>query len=272
MKTDFLIKYEKQYDLFKDHHVDFELVNIFEIYIPFWKCMQKVVAEKSTTIDRFSKVILETIIAGINSHEEICAFLGIAKDSFVTVQFHYLVKNGLLKEVYVEDMKLLYEITPKGHSFLKKRYAVKQLEIVEFHFLYNDLLQTFFDDTITIDSIGDKQQKPIHYKLIETRDLKEVSKVQHKNNPKKLPSVEFATHFNNKMNGYQFYDFDDSQIKTYELSISFLAFEYISKDHSEHYDIRRHEKSIQKFKSYTLEGDLSFAVTEYFNKYQTDRL
>ena len=267
MKTDFLIKYEKQYDLYKDHHEDFELVNIFEIYIPFWKCMQKVVAEKSVTIDRFSKVILETIIAGIDSHEEICAFLGIAEDSFVTVQFHYLVKNGLLKEVYAEDMKLSYEITPKGHSFLKKKYAVKQLEIVEFHFLYNDLLQTFFDDKTTIDSMNAKRQKSIDYKLVETRNLRKSVIVEHKNKPYKLPSLVFATYFNEKMNGYQFYDLDDSRMKAYERSISFLAFEYLSKDNSKHYDIRTHQKSIQKFKSHTLEEKLSFAVTEYFKKY-----
>ncbi|QHI36394.1 hypothetical protein IMCC3317_17570 [Kordia antarctica] len=271
MKTDFLIKYEKQYDMFKDHRENFELVNIFEMYIPFWKCMQKVVAEKSVAIDRFSKVILETVIIGINSHEEICAFLGIVEDAFVTVQFHYLVKNGLIKEVYTDDIKLLYEITPKGYSFLEKKHTVKQLEIVEFHFLYNDLLQTFFDDKITIDSIDNKQQKPIHYKLLANRHLKEGVKVQYKHRPKKLPSLEFATYFNRKMNGYQFYDLDDSNVRTYERSISFLAFEYISKDNSKHYDIRRHKKSIQKFKLYTLEEELSLAVTDYFNKYQTDR-
>ncbi|WP_298416791.1 hypothetical protein [uncultured Kordia sp.] len=266
MKTDFLITYEKQYDLFKDHHEDFELVNIFEIHIPFWKCVQKVVAEKSVAIDRFSKVILETIITGINTHTEICAFLGIAEDAFVTVQFHYLVKNSLLKEQY-NDTGLIYEITPEGHLFLKKKYTIKQLEVVPFSFLYNDLLETFFDDKITIDSIDEKRQKSVDYKLMETRNLRKGVMVEHKNKPYKLPFLEFATYFNKKMNGYLFYDLDDSRMKAYERSISFLAFEYISKDNSKHYDIRRHKKSMQKFRSYTLEEKLSFAVTAYFKKY-----
>src|SRR5690606_42131567 len=62
--------------------LDYELKNIFEIYLPFWFCRQNVVVEREIELDRFSKIILQTIQSGFTKHSEVCKFLGVEPDAF----------------------------------------------------------------------------------------------------------------------------------------------------------------------------------------------
>ncbi len=90
-------KFHREFTMFKDHRKpDYELKNIFEIYLPFWFCRQNVVVEREIELDRFSKIILQTIQSGFTKHSEVCRFLGVEPDAFVTMQFHFLIKNNLL--------------------------------------------------------------------------------------------------------------------------------------------------------------------------------
>lgn len=257
-------KFQHIENQYKDHHIDHKLTNVFEIAIPFWKCIKNIVGEKETEIDRFSKIILESIEAGIKSNQEICAFLGIKETSFVTVQFHFLIKNGMIVEK-VNDNLLSYSLTKDGKAFLKKRKKIKELEIVPFEFYYNDLLKSFFNSKINID----QQEKsniemvsPANYILKETRRLTNIE-INHRHKPYNLDSLELATYFNRETNNLTYFDQASNSMKAHKRSVLFLAIEYTSNSKTKRYDIRKYNKTVEKFETYQLEEKLSKAVTEY---------
>ena len=119
-----------------------ELKDIFEIYLPFWFCRQNVVVEREIELDRFSKIILQTIQSGFTKHSEVCKFLGVETDAFVTMQFHFLIKNNLLNEIPISN-DTEYEITFDGLSFLDRKKKVTTVETIEFEYFYNDLTEPF---------------------------------------------------------------------------------------------------------------------------------
>ena len=123
-------RFQQDWERFKDHHKTegFKLVSIFDIYLPFWQCKQNVVIEKEMELDRFSRIIIELVNNKITSHNEICAFLGIDEDSFVTVQFHFLLKNDLVRETQIG----VYEITHDGLSFLQNKTKLKSITFIKF--------------------------------------------------------------------------------------------------------------------------------------------
>ncbi|MBL0248729.1 MAG: hypothetical protein IPQ28_14420 [Sphingobacteriales bacterium] len=138
-------KFHSEFTIFKDNRKpDYELKNIFEIYLPFWFCRQNVVVEKEIELDRFSKIILQTIQSGFTKHSEVCRFLGVETNSFVTMQFHFLIKNGLLNETAISS-DTEYEITFEGLSFLDRKKKITAVETVEFEYFYNDLTLEFLD-------------------------------------------------------------------------------------------------------------------------------
>ncbi|GGG51628.1 hypothetical protein [Bizionia arctica] len=255
---------------FKDNHIEYELTNIFEILLPFWECTKSIVAETETDIDRFSKIILQTIEADITSQKEICAFLGIKEASFVTVQFHFLIKNEMIIES-IKDNETHYQITHNGKAFLQKKKKLKSLETIPFRFKYNDLLQSFFNPDIAIDRQGNKKEnikKATEYKLLETRLLDyKIIKIKHNNKPNKINTLELATFFNQQHPTLSFFDEETNKIETHRRSISFLAIEYSDITGSKRYDIRRHKKTVHKFDKNDLEENLSKCVTDYFAKF-----
>ncbi|MFC4691276.1 hypothetical protein ACFO5T_12630 [Dokdonia genika] len=257
-------KFQHIENQYKDHHIDHKLTNVFEIAIPFWKCIKNIVGEKETEIDRFSKIILESIEAGIKSHQEICAFLGIKETSFVTVQFHFLIKNGMIVEK-VNDNLLSYTLTKDGIAFLKKKKKIRELEIVPFEFYYNDLLKSFFTSKINIDQQEKSNTKKVshaNYILKETRRLTN-TKIKHQNKPNNLDSLELATYFNRETKNLTYFDQASTSIKTHRRSILFLAIEYTNALGAQRYDIRKYKKTVEKFDTYQLEEKLSKAVTQY---------
>lgn len=281
------MKFHKEYKLFKDHRKpDFDLKYIFEIYMPFWLCRQNIVIEKEIELDRFSKIILQTIQNGFKKHSEICQFLGIDKNAFVVSQFHFLIKNGFLSESFIKD-DTIYEITYEGLSFLERKKKVTTVETIEFEFIYNELTLEFLDKKRFDFHINDLTKeivdtnKPLDAKNISegkkskfsgyiVRKTKELPtnriEIGHKNKPYNLDKVKFANFFNKNHQDISFYDFETNDIETHKRSICFLAFEYEDESGTKKYDIRHFKKTVNEFSTHDIEESLSLHSTNHFRK------
>lgn len=280
-------KFHREFTMFKDHRKpDYELKNIFEIYLPFWFCRQNVVLEREIELDRFSKIILQTIQSGFTKHSEVCKFLGVEPDAFVTMQFHFLIKNNLLNETPISN-DTEYEITFDGLSFLDRKKKVTAVETVEFEYFYNDLTLEFLDkqsfDFLINDLTKDfvDTSKPLDTKNISEGKRKKFSgyqvlqtnllppnriEIPHKNKPYNLNKVEFANFFNKQQTDKSFYDFESNNIETHKRSICFLAFEYEDSTGVKFYDIRHFKKTVKEFDRHDIEDNLTKRTTEYFKK------
>jgi len=280
-------KFHREFTMFKDHRKpDYELKNIFEIYLPFWFCRQNVVVEKEIELDRFSKIILQTIQSGFTKHSEVCRFLGVEPDAFVTMQFHFLIKNNLLNETPISN-DTEYEITFDGLSFLDRKKKVTAVETIEFEYFYNDLTLEFLDkqrfDFLINDLTKDfvDTSKPLDTKNISEGKRKKFSgyqvlqtnllppnriEIPHKNKPYNLNKVEFANFFNKQQTDKSFYDFESNNIETHKRSICFLAFEYEDSTGLKIYDIRHFKKTVKEFDRHDIEDNLTKRTTEYFKK------
>lgn len=280
-------KFQREFAMFKDHRKpDYELKNIVEIYLPFWYCRQNVAVERDVELDRFSKVILQTIQAGFKKHSEICLFLGIDTNSFVTSQFHFLVKNGFLNEKLM-DKNIEYEITFEGLSFLERKRKITSVETVEFEYFYNDLTlefldkqrfdfhvndltKDFFDSSKPLDtnSISDgKKRRFSGYQVLQTNLLPpDRIEIPHKNKPYNLNKVEFATFFNRLQSNCSFYDFESNSIETHKRSICFLAFEYEDKSGTKIFEVRHFKKTVKEFDRNEIEDNLTKRVTDFLKK------
>jgi len=280
-------KFHQEFTMFKDHRKpDYELKNIFEIYLPFWFCRQNVVVEREIELDRFSKIILQTIQSGFTKHSEVCKFLGVEPDAFVTMQFHFLIKNNLLNETPISN-DTEYEITFDGLSFLDRKKKVTAVETVEFEYFYNDLTLEFLDkqrfDFLINDLTNDfvDTSKPLDTKNISEGKRKKFSgyqvlqtnllppnriEIPHKNKPYNLNKVEFANFFNKQQTDKSFYDFESNNIETHKRSICFLAFEYEDNTGVKIYDIRHFKKTVKEFDRHDIEDNLTKRTTEYFKK------
>lgn len=280
-------KFQREFAMFKDNRKpDFELKNIFEIYLPFWFCRQNVVVEKEIELDRFSKIILQTIQSGFAKHSKICKFLGVETNSFVTMQFHFLIKNGLLNETLIGN-DTQYEITFEGLAFLERKKKITAVETVEFEYFYNDLTLEFLDkhrfdfliNDLTKDFVDTskpldkknvsegKRKKFSGYKVLERHRLPQnIIEIPHKNRPYNLNKVEFANFFNKQYREASFYDYESNNIETHKRSICFLAFEYEDKTGVKKYDIRHFKKTVNEFDRHEIEENLTKRATEYFSK------
>lgn len=280
--------YQSIYNKFKSHKKTegFELKSINEIFIPFWYCKQKVVVEKDVELDRFSKILLELINSKISTHNEICNFLGIKKDDFTTIQFHYLIKNELIEENYKDDS---YEITHKGISYLKGISKIQNLETIEFEYfyndlsmemlnivdyryLYNDLSKEYFDPKKPLDKNTSKK-KSIEfsgYQVLQTNKLTNstIKQLAHKNRPSlsKIKQSDFASFFNNQNTEMTFYDFDDKDFKSHKRSILFLELEYVNDEFQKEYEIRQFKNSVNKFAGFVLEEKLSLDIMKTYSE------
>ncbi|MEQ9308515.1 MAG: hypothetical protein RLN90_03610 [Balneolaceae bacterium] len=281
-------KFHEQYKMFKDNHKpDYELKDIFEIYLPFWFCRQNVVVEKDIELDRFSKIILQTIQSGFAKHSDVCKFLGVEINSFVVSQFHFLIKNGLLDETPTSnDTK--YEITHDGVSFLERKKKVTSVETVEFEYFYNDLTlefldtqrfnflvndmtKEFVDTTQPLDkkNVSSSKRKIFSgYQVLQTNRLP-VNRIEipHKNRPYNLNKVEFASFFNKQHKDSSFYDFESAEREMHKRSICFLALEYEDKTGVKTYDIRHSNKTVKTFDRHEIEESLTKKSSDYFKKY-----
>ena len=280
-------EFHREFTMFKDNQKpDYELTDIFEIYLPFWFCRQNVVVERDIELDRFSKIILQTIQNGFTKHSEVCAFLGVETQSFVTTQFHFLLKNGLLNETAISN-DTAYALTFEGVSFLDRKKKITAVETVEFDYFYNDLTLEFLDkqrfdflvndltkeyvdtskplDTKNI-SAG-KKAKFSGYQVLETHRLPlNIIGIPHKNKPYNLNKVEFANFFNKQHQDKSFYDFESNNIETHKRSICFLAFEYEDTTGVKIYDIRHFKKTVKEFHKHELEEKLTKQTTEFYKK------
>ena len=256
-------KHQKLFNTFKNDKKTegFELENIHEIYLPFYECTQSIVAEKTVAIDRFSNIILSTIKAGVTKHAEICAFLVIKEDDFVTMQFHYLLKNNLITQ-----QKEGYFITRNGLHFLNKKYNLKQMEVVNFKYYFNDITQTYFNPLQRIDT--NVKKKFSGYKMLQTHKLANTLKVDHKNRPtfNKIKQTEFAALFNKEHPNMSFYDFENQDIESHKRSIAFLCLEYVSAENEKEYEIRQYQKTVEKNNGYILEKALTKAMNSYLKQ------
>lgn len=279
-------KFHSEFQKFKDNHIDFELKTIFEIFLPFWFCRQNVVVEREIELDRFSKIILQTIQSGFNKHSEVCRFLGVETNAFVTMQFHFLIKNNLLNEAPISN-DTEYEITFDGLSFLDRKKKVTAVETVEFEYFYNDLTLEFLDkqrfdfliNDLTKDFVDTskpldtknisegKRKKFSGYQVMETHRLPANRiEIPHKNKPFNLNKVDFANFFNKQQTDKSFYDFESNSIETHKRSICFLAFEYEDKTGIKIYDIRHFKKTVKEFDRHDIEDNLTKRTTEYLKK------
>ena len=256
-------KHQKVFNTFKSDKKTkgFELVKIHEIYLPFYECKQAIVAEKTVAIDRFSNIILSTIKAGITTHTEICNFLGIKEDDFVIVQFHYLLKNGLITET-----KEGYQITGIGTNFLNKKHNLQQVEVIDFKYYFNEITQTYFNPLQLIDN--NKRMKFSGYKMLQTHKLNNTLKIEHKNRPtfNNIKQTEFAALFNKEHANMSFYDFENQDIEIHRRSIAFLCLEYVSTDSQKEYEIRQFKNSVEKSNGNMLEKTVTKTMNTYLKQ------
>ncbi|MFL0072646.1 hypothetical protein [Tenacibaculum maritimum] len=259
-------KYNNIYQKFKnDKQTEgFRLDGIYEVFLPFWFCKQKIVVEKDVELDRFSKIILELVNNGIISHSGICSFLGIKEDDFVTMQFHYLIKNGLLDEE-IENGLQNYQITHEGISFLKNKTKTQNMETIDFEYFYNDLSKEYFDPDNPIDkNISQQKRKRFSgYRVVQTHKLNRGNLLQipHKNKPvlSNIKQSDFAQFFNSQKKDMAFYDYDSKKNYTHKRSILFLLLDYVN-------DENQHDIEIRQFKGYALEEKLSTETSKYIKK------
>ena len=276
-------RFQQVWERFKDHHKTegYKLVSIFDIYLPFWQCKQNVVIEKEMELDRFSRIILELVNNKITSHNEICAFLGIDEDSFVTVQFHFLLKNDLIRETQIG----VYEITHEGLSFLQNKTKLKNIETVEFEYyitekmdyLKNDLTQDFFDPKFPIDTQVSARRKSNFsgYTVMQTHQVQksELGKeIPHKQKPTfRFVSEQrnnFTSFFNKQFKDKNFYDFADRDLEAHKRSICFYGLLYENESNSEEriLEIRQSQKSVKNFINSELEQTLTNKATKYLKE------
>ncbi len=276
-------RFQQDWERFKDHHKTegFKLVSIFDIYLPFWQCKQNVVIEKEMELDRFSRIILELVNNKITSHIKICAFLGIDEDSFVTVQFHFLLKNDLIRETQIG----IYEITHEGLSFLQNKTKLKNIETVEFEYymtekmdyLKNDLTQDFFDPNFPIDTQVSAGRKSNFsgYTVMQTHQVQKsetAKEIPHKQKPTfRFVSEQrnnFTSFFNKQFKDKNFYDFADSDLEAHKRSICFYGLLYENETNKDEriLDIRQSQKSVKNFINSELEQTLTNKATKYLNE------
>jgi predicted transcriptional regulator len=276
-------RFQQVWERFKDHHQTegYKLVSIFDVYLPFWECKQNVVIEKEMELDRFSRIILELVNNKITSHAEICEFLGIDEDSFVIVQFHFLLKNDLIRETQIG----VYEITHEGLSFLQKKTKLKKIETVEFQYhitekedyLKNNLTQDFFDPNFPIDTQVSAGRKSNFsgYIVMQTNQVKksELSKeIPHKKKPTfRFVSEQrnnFTSFFNKLFKDMNFYDFADSDLEVHKRSICFYGLLYENESNSEEriLEIRQSQKSVKNFINSELEQTLTNKATKFLKE------
>ncbi|MCG8812566.1 hypothetical protein G1K66_04745 [Tenacibaculum finnmarkense] len=264
-------KYQSIYNKFKNDKKaeGFELKNITEIYIPFWECKQKIVVEKEVEIDRFSRILLDLIYNDVTYHSEICSFLGIKEEDFTTIQFHYLIKNELIEEIY-SNGNTIYKITNRGISFLERKSKIQNIETIDFNYFYNDLSKECIDIIEFLDKNMSKNKRKAFsgYQVVQTHNLKEniIEKLSHKNRPSlnKIKQSDFVSFFNDKNSEMIFYDFDSSDFKPHKRSILFLKLEYENDENHKEYEIRQFKKSVKEFKGNILEENLSKELIKYY--------
>ncbi len=273
-------RFQRVWETFKDHHKTegYKLVNIFELYLPFWQCKQNVVVEKDIELDRFSRIIMELINNNISKHSEICKFLGVDDDSFVTVQFHFLLKNDLIREIQNDE----YEVTFEGIQFLQNKTKIKNIETVEFEYfitekmdyLKNDLTQDFFNPMFPIDtqlSVG-KKSSFSGYEIMQSHRIQineNAKEIPHKQKPtfKQISEKrnDFSTYFNKHNQDKYFYDFADQDIEAFKRNIAFfgLLFEKEENKDDRILEVRHSTKSVKLFKNNDLEKTLTDKATKY---------
>lgn len=268
-------RFQRVWEQFKHHHKteSYKLVSVFDIYLPFWQCKQNIVIEKDMELDRFSRIILELVKNKVTKHNEICAFLGIDEDSFVTVQFHFLLKIDLLREM----QNGVYEITHEGLSFLENKTTLKNLETLEFEYLFNDLVQDFFDPNIPIDSkvsVGRKNNFS-GYAIMQTHQVQKseaTKEIPHKRKPTfrfvNEQRNNFTNFFNQKFKDKNFYDYADSSLEVHRRSICFYGLLYENETNKDEriLEIRQSQKSVKEFKSPELENELTVKATKYLKE------
>jgi len=262
---------QRIWELYKDEYSTegFELEEIFEIDLPFWKCKQKIAFETEREIDRFSMVILKLVDNGITEYSEICSFLGIDSDSFLNMQFNFLIKNGLLEENGEK-----YEITPEGLEFMKKKLKIKQIGIEDLEFYINDISGEFFDPSKPIDRDWsfDKTEKFSGYDLIQSNKRKlddEIENITHGDKPSYYDLTgsrsEFSRFYHTRFPEKTFYDFENSDFKAYQRHIRFLALMFRNKEQQDEviFDIRQCRKTIKKFEGKFLKEE---SLSKLINK------
>lgn len=271
---------EKIWQKHKDDHKteDYILKKLFEIDLPFWECKQNIYVEKDIDIDRFSFIILELVNSGKSKYSDIYEILGIDNDSFVNIQFNYLIKNGFLREVDNESLA----ITLEGSNFMNKKTKNKRTETEEFEFLMpdrfdylkNDLSGSFFNPNIPIDKKLSQGKKNDFsgYNIIQSHKKtknEDVIEIQHSNKPTYKSLCEkrgdFAIFYNRLFKDKSFYDFADSKLDAHKRNIRFLGLEFQNRNNSRDFivDILQYNKSVKKF-------DFKFYKEEYLSKLVTD--
>lgn len=275
---------QKTWQVHKDDYKTkgYRLKKLFEIDLPFWYCKQNLYVEKDIEVDRFSYIILDLVNNGKTKYSEIFKVLGINEDSFVNIQFNYLIKNNFLQEIDNDTLKITHE----GINFMNKKTKIKHTEIEDFDFLIpdqfcylkNDLSGTFFNPELPIDKDWSQGKKGgfSGYSLIQSNKKQkndDIVDIEHINQPSfkilKEKRSDFAIFYNKMFKGKTFYDFADTKLESHKRNIRFLALNYENEKNKSDFiiDILQYNQSVKKFDfKFYKEEYLSELVTNYFTK------
>ena len=277
------IAFQSVWNQFRDHKKTegFKLSTVFDIYLPFWSCKQNIIIERDVELDRFSRVILELVKSNMTKHSEIWDFLGVDEDSFVVVQFHFLLKNDLLRELGDGE----YEITHFGISFLQNKTKPKNNEPIEFEYLMtekldylnNDLNLSFFNPNFPIDTALSqiKRKRFSGYRIMQTNRITKTDKfkeIPHRHKPSfsfiRENRTNFSSFFNQQFKDKNFYDFADDNLEVHRRSICFYGLLYTNEDNQDDIilEIRQSKNTVNDFSSSELEVTLSKQTTKYIKE------
>jgi hypothetical protein len=260
--------------LYKEEHLNkgYLLAEVKAIYFPIWKCKQEIIITTQAPIDRFSQVVLQTIVAGHSKHEDICAFLGIEENSFVLGQFHYLLKQDWVRI----DSAQVYWLTPKGRALLEKEANIKQLKTVEFEYYTIEASKPkkgtsrvqFFNPKLPLNSnLSEAKQKNFKgYRIFQNNRLEEDASIQvmphHQNKAPTLNSLkgqknDFAAFFK-EVSKHNFYDFGKATLKCHPHSLCFLHLKYTKEADAKAIlvETRQFSKSVVEFGGFELEDGI----------------
>lgn len=266
-------QFQEVWTLYKDEYVKdgLELLEVKELFLPFWKCQQEIVVEKEQALDPFSRVLLSLVEQGVQEHQDIVEHLGLQENSFALTQLFFLIQKDLLRALPFGK----YVLTPQGKAFLNEEICINTLEKIVFDYVLMDPMGTgrkqkkghYLNLKDAIDRVITGQPKASFeqyilrpsYQLWESGLKIPAERGQQPNFAKiREQKNDFITYLNQCFPHLSFYDFANTSLKSTLQYIAFLGLVYAdNKRTTRHLDVRQYQRSVKGFQHYEKEMQLS---------------
>ena len=245
--------------------IGYFLVDIKDFYVPLINCDVELILNDELTNDNLSRLLLN-IIKLFKTHKEVCNFLGVLEDDFVTCQIDYLVQEGYVLIDYINGNKS-YEVTDKGNSFIYDRFVTEtrlnrrlQFTICGLTNRYYSYIEDQFLENDYPENNGFSKYHVIH-NVVKSR-FKEIIKlglctdvsVEYLNN------TEFYKFVDREMMHGNFFDFASDSVNPKYSYIQFSILKYKNDNNELFIEIRHNPKTSVDFT-----GNAYFLEDKYTN-------